>query len=109
MSQVIYDPTPRWIKIWNALSQLFNVSNPRWDHTLTNENESVSGRSWRNRDDPAWKRRMMRIDGFFAIFGDYDHSRASHQADVKRAEQLLLSEGYELIAPQEQQKEQHRE
>lgn len=40
---MIYDPTPRLVKIGDALSQLVNVIWPFWDHRDTTANESISG------------------------------------------------------------------
>jgi hypothetical protein len=74
------DPTPRFQKVLDALSQLGNVCWPFWSHTDTTANESISGRC--HREQRAFRRA---IDAFFRLFGDYDHCRNSHYADLDRA------------------------
>jgi hypothetical protein len=87
---MIYDPSPRYIKIGSALSQLLNVSNPFKDHTEANENESVSGRAFRQGlPSRKW------IDKLFKPIED-NHCQKAHESDVKKAKQLLESEGYKV-------------
>lgn len=74
------DPTPRIVKILDAVSQLGNVANPLWDHTDTTANESISGRAYRS---GWWIERP--IDAVFRFLGYPDHCRASHTKDVERA------------------------
>lgn len=74
------DPTPRSVKILDAVSQLGNVANPFWDHTDTTANESISGRAHRC---GWWIERP--INAFFRVFGQRDHCRAAHCKDIDRA------------------------
>ena len=77
------DKTARLIKIGDALSQLINVALlPR--HHETTANESISGRSYRC----GWKRAQRVIDWLFSPF-EKDHCRASYDADLRRAQDLL--------------------
>jgi hypothetical protein len=80
---MIYDPTPRWKKILDALSQLGNVSNPFWDHTQTTSNESISGRSYRM----GWGLARW-IDWLFTFIED-EHTRKSYESDVERARSVI--------------------
>jgi hypothetical protein len=75
------DPTPRLIKIGDALSQLANVSWPFWDHTETNANESISGRSYRM----GWTR-MVRFVDFLLGEG---HCKRAFLNDIERAHRTL--------------------
>jgi len=79
----MYDPTPRWKKILDALSQLGNVSNPFADHTQTSSDESISGRAHRQ----CWAIETF-IDLLFRPF-EANHSRRSYEADVQRAINVL--------------------
>ena len=77
------DTTPRYIKIGDALSQLFNVMLlPR--HKYTNANESISGRCHRC----GWKLAEKVINALFYVF-EKDHCRKSYTADVSRARSLI--------------------
>lgn len=73
------DPSPRFRKIGDALSQLLNVGILP-NHTDTNPNESTSGRSHRC----GWKLEWF-ID---AIFGK-GHCAGAYHKDVERAKKLL--------------------
>ena len=77
------DTTPRLIKVGDALSQLINVALlPR--HHETTANESISGRAYRC----GWKKTQHFIDFVFTPF-ERNHCRLSHEADLKRAKDLL--------------------
>ena len=73
------DPTPRLVKVGDALSQLVNVALlPR--HTETTANESVSGRAYRE----GW--RVARwIDALFFWQRNPRHCERAYLADLKRA------------------------
>jgi hypothetical protein len=77
------DMTPRLIKVGDAVSQFVNVAFlPR--HTETTANESISGRAHRL----GWKRAERCINWLFSWW-EQDHCRRSHEADLKRAAELL--------------------
>jgi hypothetical protein len=48
--------------------------------------ESLSARAWREREDPAWERRRVRIDQFFTRWQGPDHCRKVWADQVKREE-----------------------
>lgn len=75
------DPTPRLIKIGDALSQLGNVTFLP-NHTETNANESISGRSYRN----GWTR-MVRFIDFLLGKG---HCERAFLNDIERAHRTLI-------------------
>ena len=81
---MIYDPTPRWKKSLDALSQWANVTFfPK--HFETTSDESISGRAHRmNWPIERW------IDLLFSPF-EQDHCRLSYEADLERAQNLLTS------------------
>ena len=81
------DTTPCYIKVGDAISQLFNVLLlPR--HKYTNANESISGRCHRC----GWKRAEKVINALFYVF-EKDHCRNAYTADINSAKQLIaLSE-----------------
>lgn len=79
------DNTSRLIEIGDALSQLFNVALLP-NHKSTTANESISGRSHRC----GWKTAERIIDFLFSPF-EKQHCLKSHEADVRRAAQLLSS------------------
>lgn len=78
---MIYDPTPRIVKIGDALSQLLNVALSR-DHTETTSNESISSKAHRMN----LPRRKI-INAVF--FWQDDHCKMSFDKDVDRARQTL--------------------
>jgi len=78
---MIHDPTPRIVKIGDALSQLLNVS-LSWDHTATTSNESISSKGHRMN----LPRRRF-INALF--FWQADHCKMSFDKDVDRARQTL--------------------
>lgn len=74
------DPTPRLIKIGDALSQLVNVAVlPR--HEETSANESISGRSHRK----GWNRMVRFID---FLLGE-GHCERAFLNDIERAHRTL--------------------
>ena len=74
---------PRLIKIGDAMSQLLNVALlPR--HRETTANESISGRAHRM----GWRRVEAVIDFIFLPW-ERDHCRRAHEADLRRARQLI--------------------
>jgi hypothetical protein len=76
------DPTPRIVKVGDALSQLCNVAFlPR--HRETNANESISGRCHRM----GWRWAEKAIDAVFAW--DRDHCRRAVERDAQRARDYL--------------------
>lgn len=77
------DTTPRYIKVGDAISQLFNVLLLPW-HKYTNANESISGRCHRC----GWKWAEKVINALFCAF-EKDHCRKSYIADVSRARSLI--------------------
>lgn len=81
---MIYDPTPRIVKIGDAISQLFNVA-LSWDHTATTSNESISSKAHRLNLP-----RKRFINALF--FSEVDHCRASFKKDVERARQTIQAE-----------------
>lgn len=81
MVAVMDDPTPRWWKIFDALSQLLNMIWPFWPAASSNANESTSGRCYR---EGRWFRHV--IDWWFYVLrGEIGHCRNSHYADIDRA------------------------
>lgn len=77
------DMTPRLMKVGDAFSQLINVALLPF-HTDTTANESISGRAHRQ----GWKRTERAINWLFSWW-ERDHCRRSHEADLKRAAELL--------------------
>lgn len=78
------DPTPRIVKIGDALSQLVQVAWPFWDHRTSNANESISGRCYRER---RWFRHV--VDALFFWQRSPRHCERAYMSDVTRAERLL--------------------
>ena len=77
------DTTPRYIKVGDAISQLFNVLLlPR--HKYTNANESISGRCHRC----GWKLAEKVINALFYVF-EKEHCKKAYEADVSRARNLI--------------------
>ncbi len=79
------DPTSRFWKVGDALSQLINVAFFP-DHTNTTANESISGRSFRC----GWVR-LERIVNLLFFF-DKDHCRNAYRRDIQRAEKILAAD-----------------
>lgn len=70
----------------DALSQLINVV----IFLSENPNESLSGRSYRERRHWFWGKMLFLVDAIFFLL-EKDHCRKSHQAEVRRASVLLKS------------------
>lgn len=80
------DPTPRLIKVGDALSQLLNVLLLP-NHTDTTANESISGRSYRC----GWVHAQRAINAVFRVLsGQKDHCREAYEMDRERAQRLIL-------------------
>lgn len=76
------------IRCGDALSQLINVVVFLSD----NPNESLSGRSYREKRHWFWGKMLVVIDAAFYLI-QKEHCRKSHEADLKRAAILLKSAG----------------
>lgn len=84
----MFDPTPRWIKILDAVSQLANVAFlPA--HADTCPNESISGRA--HREGWVWAERL--IDLACLPFDGWGHCAAAHKADLDRARRFVALYG----------------
>lgn len=77
------DPTPRYIKIGDAISQLINVAFLP-NHKETTANESISGRAYRC----GWLNVVKLIDLVFSVV-EKEHCRKSYLADIDRARAML--------------------
>jgi len=74
------------VRVGDALSQLINVI----VFLSANPNESLSGRSYRQKRHWFWGKMLVVIDAMFWPIQS-EHCRKSHEADVKRASDLLKS------------------
>jgi 23S rRNA maturation-related 3'-5' exoribonuclease YhaM len=74
------------VRVGDAVSQLINVV----VFLSTNPNESLSGRSYRQKHHWFWGKMLVVIDAMFYPI-QKEHCRKSHEADVKRASDLLKS------------------
>lgn len=74
------------LRVGDGLSQLANVTIFFGD----NPNESVSGRCYRQKRKWFWGKMLLVIDWCLSPFEE-DHCKKSHEADVKRAADLLKS------------------
>lgn len=74
------------VRVGDAVSQLINVVVFLSD----NPNESLSGRSYRQKRHWFWGKMLVVIDAMFWPI-QTEHCRKSHEADVKRASDLLKS------------------
>jgi hypothetical protein len=80
---VSFDNTPRWLKVGDAVSQLFNVLIlPR--HKETSANESISGRAYRQ----GWKKTEKMLN-FLFLWLEKDHCRLAYETDFKRAKDFI--------------------
>jgi hypothetical protein len=70
----------------DAVSQLVNVL----IFFSKNPNESLSGRSYREKHHWFWGKMLILIDGLFYLV-QKDHCQKAHEADVARASALLKS------------------
>lgn len=73
------------IRVGDALSQILNVTVFMGD----NANESVSGRSYRQRNDRFWSWMRAAIDEVFSWFGVADHCERAYRQDLARASHTL--------------------
>lgn len=91
----MHDPTPRLLKIGDALSTLFNVMfGP--NHTDTDANESISGRA--HRTSTLWLESW--IDRLFRILtlGEQDnHCENAYFRDKERAHKTLARHKSEYL------------
>jgi len=72
------------VRVGDAVSQLVNVVVFLSD----NPNESVSGRSYREKHHWFWGKMHTVINLLFSPFHQ-DHCQKAHEADIKRASRLL--------------------
>lgn len=81
------DPRPSWRRFGDAVSRLGNTclgGSPA---------ETVSGRAQREAlaGSESWARAKRWIDRAFALAGEQDHCRLTHERDLKQAQELLES------------------
>jgi len=82
-------PFFRYLKrIGDAASQLANVV----IFLGENPNESISGRSWRLRQNRFWGKMRILVDWLASPF-EADHCEKSHMNDVARAATLIKDQG----------------
>jgi hypothetical protein len=82
-------PFFRYLKrIGDAASQLANVA----IFFGENPNESISGRSWRLRQNRFWGKMRILVDWLASPF-EADHCEKSHTNDVARAAALIKDQG----------------
>lgn len=62
-----------WYRLWTALTQLLNTILGGWP------DESLSSRTWRNRERRGWRQLHKLIDGIF--FWSPDHCRWAYEAE----------------------------
>ena len=77
-----------FIRVGDAVSQLLNVV----IFFSMNPNESISGRSWRLRQNRFWGKMRISID-WLASPLETDHCEKSHANDVARAAALIRDQG----------------
>ena len=75
-------------RIGDAVSQLANVVIFFSD----NANESISGRSYREKHKPFWDKMRILVDWLFSPI-EADHCEKSHTNDVARAARLIRNQG----------------
>jgi len=75
-------------RIGDATSQLANVA----IFFGENPNESISGRSWRLRQNWFWGKMRILVDWLASPF-EADHCEKSHTNDVARAAALIKDQG----------------
>jgi hypothetical protein len=51
--------------------------------------QTVSARAYVNRDKAVWRFVMSGLDAVFALFGQSDHCRKSHEADIAFAQYIV--------------------
>lgn len=68
-----------WLKqVLVALDQALNALAGGW------ADETFSSRCWRNRHTPGWKQARRVLDFVAALFGDFDHCKASYESEWRR-------------------------
>jgi hypothetical protein len=72
------------IRVGDSISQLLNVV----FFLSQNPNESISGRSYREKHKPFWGKMMLVLDVVFWVF-EREHCKKSHEADLTRSAQFL--------------------
>jgi hypothetical protein len=72
------------IRVGDGISQLINLV----FFLGQNPNESLSGRSYRERRKPFWGKMRIALDAVFLVF-EQEHCKAAYDADIRRAENLL--------------------
>lgn len=72
------------IRVGDGVSQLINVV----FFLSQNPNESLSGRSYREKHKPFWGKMMLVLDAVFWVF-EREHCKTSHEADLDRAAKFL--------------------
>ena len=77
-----------FIRVGDALSQLLNVI----IFFSMNPNESISGRSWRLRQNWFWGKMRILVDWIFSPI-QVDHCKKSHTGDLARAARLIKDQG----------------
>lgn len=77
-----------FIRVGDAVSQLLNVV----IFFSMNPNESISGRSWRLRQNRFWGKMRILVDWVFSPIQE-DHCEKSHANDVARAAALIKDQG----------------
>ena len=75
-------------RVGDATSQLANVV----IFLGENPNESISGRSWRLRQNRFWGKMRILVD-WLALPFETDHCQRSHMNDVARAATLIKDQG----------------
>lgn len=63
-----------WYRLWTALTQLLNALLGGWP------DESLSSRTWRNREKRGWRQLHKLIDALF--FNWPDHCERAYQAEL---------------------------
>lgn len=66
------------LQIAIAVDQLGNTLIGGW------ADETISARAWRQRHKRRWRIAMRVIDAVFGLFGQQDHCRQAHEAEVWR-------------------------
>lgn len=72
------------IRVGDGISQLINVV----FFLSQNPNESLSGRSYREKHKPFWGKMMLVLNAVFWVF-EREHCRKAYEADLDRAAKFL--------------------
>lgn len=71
-----------WYRLWTALTQLLNAFLGGWP------DESLSSRTWRNRERAGWRQAHAAIDWLFLVtWREVDHCRQAYEAELSRRQQ----------------------